>query len=123
MKELKIISIINPKEENNNENYENNEINNYKYLNSIDALIEEENKENNINFNDIIKVKDFTYYKNSIISFFKSFTIFVLVYLFYILSLEGCYEGEDECSIKMKWIYQKVIEVIISSIFFVIADN
>ena len=37
-----------------------------------------------------------------------------------ILSLEGCYEGEDKCSIKMKWIYQKVIEEIISSIFFVI---
>ena len=78
---------------------------------------------NNINFNDITKIKDFTFYKNSVISFFKSFTIYVLVYLFYILSLEGCYEGEDECSIKMKWIYQKVIEEIISSIFFVIADN
>ena len=121
MKELKIIPIINLKEENNNENYENNEIDYYKYLNNIDTLIDEENKENNIHFNDITKIKILHFTK--IVSFLFQIFYHICTSLSFlnILSLEGYYKGEDECSIKMKWIYQKVIEEIISCIFLVIA--
>ena len=121
MKELNIMPMLNPEEENNNKNNENNEKNNYNSLNNVESLIMKEKEKNNIDFNDIIKIKDYNYYKNRILSFCKSFIIFILIYFFYILSLEGCYEGEDRCSIKIKWIYLKIIEELVSCIFLVIA--
>ena len=118
MKELNLMPIINPEEENNNEN----EKEDYNYSNKAETLIKKEKeKKNNIDFNDIIKVKDSTYYKNCIKSFCKIFALFALIYLFYIFSLEGCYEGEDECSIKIGWIYLKIIEEIISCVALVLA--
>ena len=117
MKEINIMSIINNEEEKNNENEK------YNNLNNDDILITNDTKENNTpDFSNDIKVKDCNYYKNCLKSFFinKSFIAFFFIYFLYILSLEGCYEGEDECSIKKKWIYSKIIEGISSCIILII---
>ena len=111
MKELNIMPIINPEEENNNEK----EKEDYNYLNNDVSLITNEKNKNNIDFNEVIKVKDFKYYKNCIKSFFKSFTVFAFIYLFYLFSLEGCFKGDDICGNNMKWIYTKLTQIIISS--------
>ena len=44
--------------------------------------------------------------------------LFLISYYFYYLSLEKCYDGEDICSKKLEWIYQKVIQLIISIAIF-----
>ena len=113
MKELNAMPIVFPEEEN------NNEAGNYNYLNSTDTPNIKENKENN-DFSNIIIVKDSNYYKNCIKSHYKSFIAFTFIYFFYIISLEGCYEGEDQCSLKISWIYHKIIEELVSCIILVI---
>ena len=40
----------------------------------------------------------------------------IIMYLLYLRSLEGCYEGEDICSKKNVWIVIKIIEEITSCI-------
>ncbi len=45
---------------------------------------------------------------------------FILTYLFYLLSLEACYEGEGPCSFKVGWIKRKLIEELISCILLTI---
>ena len=50
-----------------------------------------------------------TKYKNFIIFF-----LFLVGYYLYFLSLEKCYEGQDICCMKAKWIKKKLIEEIIS---------
>ena len=47
-------------------------------------------------------------------AFFTS--IFLASYYSYFLSLEKCYEGEDRCCKKEKWIKKKVIELFLSCI-------
>ena len=113
MKELNAMPIVFPEEEN------NNEAGNYNYLNSTDTPNIKENKENN-DFSNIIIVKDSNYYKNCIKSHYKSFIAFTFIYFFYIISLEGCYEGEDQCSLKISWMYHKIIEELVSCIILVI---
>ena len=51
-----------------------------------------------------------------IISLYKcSATLgFIVSYIFYYLSLEKCFDGEELCGNNMKWIYKKLIELIIS---------
>ena len=51
----------------------------------------------------------------SIIKHFTCFILFSVSYYFYYSSLERCYEGNDGCGKKMKWITIKVIHLIISS--------
>ena len=53
--------------------------------------------------------------KNSIKYLFV-FVVFVVIYLFYILSLEGCIEGLENCSLKINWIELKIKEEIISCV-------
>ena len=113
MKELNVMPIISPEEEN------NNEAENYIDLNNTDTPNIKEDKEN-IDFSKIIIVKDSKYYKNCIKSHYKSYTAFVFIYFFYIISLERCYEGEDQCSLKISWIYNKIIEELVSCIGLVI---
>jgi hypothetical protein len=53
--------------------------------------------------------RNFKYYITNVFLFSMSY------YLFY-LSLEKCFEGEDICCLRIKWIKKKLIEEIISSI-------
>ena len=46
--------------------------------------------------------------------------LFISAYILQLLSLEKCYEGFDLCSLKTKWIENKVYEAIISSLILVI---
>ena len=66
--------------------------------------------------NEII-MKDTKYYKEKLKKLFKKtplFIAFLLVYLLYFLSLEGCYEGEGICTTQIDWIFLKVKEEVIS---------
>ena len=47
---------------------------------------------------------------------YKSPTVllFIIAYILYFFSLEGCFEGEEICGNNLKWIYKKVFEIIIS---------
>ena len=47
-------------------------------------------------------------------------SIFFISYIFYFLSLEGCYEGEDLCSIDQFWMIRFIIELVISIIINVV---
>ena len=40
--------------------------------------------------------------------------LFISSYFFYYLSLEPCLDGEEICGNKMKWIYKKIAQIIIS---------
>ena len=63
-----------------------------------------------------ILVKDSKYYKEKLKNLFKTsplYIAFLLVYLLYFLSLEGCYEGEGTCTIYIDWYYLKVKEEVI----------
>ncbi len=40
--------------------------------------------------------------------------LYLISYLLYFLSLEKCFEGEDVCCLKMKWMIKKLIELLIS---------
>ena len=60
---------------------------------------------------------DFNYYKNllkKIVRYICIFSIFLLIYLLYFLSLEKCTIGLEPCCAKFKWIEKKIIEEIIS---------
>ena len=46
--------------------------------------------------------------------------LFVASYYFYYLSLEKCFEGEDECSKKLEWIKPKIIQLIISVVIIIV---
>ena len=85
-----------------------------------------------------VKVKAFQYYRykkirqespenqpKSLIIFIRLFfkwispLLFVISYYFYYLSLEKCFDGDDECSLKLKWIKLKVTQYIISVLLIV----
>ena len=70
------------------------------------------------NLGDIITRKDSKYWKEKIKKILtnKAFIGFTSAYLFYLLSLEGCYKGEGECSVQFAWITRKIIEEVISII-------
>ena len=53
----------------------------------------------------------------NILKNFICFILFIVSYYLYYLSLEKCYEGNDGCTKKMKWIANKVIEELVSCIF------
>ena len=40
--------------------------------------------------------------------------LFIISYITYYISLEGCFDGEELCGNNMNWIYKKLIELIIS---------
>ena len=40
--------------------------------------------------------------------------LYIIAYELYYLSLEGCFDGEEICGNNMDWIYQKLIELILS---------
>ena len=44
----------------------------------------------------------------------STFFLFIFAYVLYFLSLEACYEGEEICGNNMKWIYKKIIQIILS---------
>ena len=46
-----------------------------------------------------------------------NFILFLIAYEFYFLSLEPCFEGEELCGNNMKWIYKKLVELILSCEF------
>ena len=46
-----------------------------------------------------------------------NFILFLIAYAFYFLSLEPCFEGEELCGNNMKWIYKKLVELILSCEF------
>ena len=73
--------------------------------------------------NNEIIIKDAQYYKKQLIKFLKKSPIiiaFLLVYLLYFLSLEGCYEGEGVCTLYIDWIFLKVKEEVISCVILII---
>ena len=75
-----------------------------------------------IESNEII-VKDSKYYKAKFKNLLKKgpiFIAFLLAYLLYFFSLEGCYEGEGTCTLYIDWIYLKVSEEVISIIIMII---
>ena len=43
-----------------------------------------------------------------------SLVLFIFAYIFYLLSLEKCYEGFDLCGLKTRWIKKKIYEAVIS---------
>ena len=45
---------------------------------------------------------------------YSTFILFLIAYIFYYLSLEKCFDGEELCGNNMKWIYKKVFELILS---------
>ena len=45
---------------------------------------------------------------------YSTFILFLIAYIFYYLSLEKCFDGEEICGNNMKWIYKKVFELILS---------
>ena len=45
---------------------------------------------------------------------FATYTIYIIAYILYYLSLERCWDGEELCGNNMKWIYTKVIELVVS---------
>ena len=49
------------------------------------------------------------------------FILFSLSYYLFFLSLEKCFEGEDLCCTKLKWIERKVIEEILSCLLITIS--
>ena len=60
---------------------------------------------------------DFNYYKNllkKIVRYICIFSIFLLIYSLYFLSLEKCTLGLEPCCAKFKWIEEKITEEIIS---------
>ena len=71
----------------------------------------------------IIIIKGAKYYQVKLKNLFKkspSFIAILLVYILYYLSLEGCYKGEDKCTIYIDWIYLKVKEELISCFIMII---
>ena len=40
--------------------------------------------------------------------------LFVISYILYFLSLERCLDGEEICGNNMRWIYKKLVELIVS---------
>ena len=45
---------------------------------------------------------------------YSDFILYLIAYILYNLSLESCFEGEEKCGNNMKWIYKKLIELILS---------
>ena len=45
---------------------------------------------------------------------YSDFILYLIAYILYYLSLESCFEGEEKCGNNMKWIYKKLIELILS---------
>ena len=45
---------------------------------------------------------------------------FIVSYYFYYLSLEKCFIGEGECSLRWKWILKKIIQLVISILIIII---
>jgi hypothetical protein len=68
-----------------------------------------------------IRVKDTGYYKKCILNLIKNKTLigFILLYSLYLMSLEGCYLGEDVCTNEISYIVRKIIEEVISCIIFI----
>ena len=87
---------------------------NFKDVPNFDNSLNEQYKNSIINDKYVI-INSFYYYKNFFKYTFISF-IFLLIYLFYYLSLEKCLEGEGKCSDKIDWIMKKIKEEIYSCI-------
>ena len=45
---------------------------------------------------------------------YSIYILYIVAYLLYYLSLESCLDGEELCGNNMKWIYKKVIQLVIS---------
>ena len=82
-----------------------------------ESLFENNNKDINlthfikINFRFKKKIRSFKYIYNII-----SLLLFCISYYLYYLSLEKCYDGVDRCSLNVKWIKAKAIELLLSCI-------
>ena len=85
-----------------------------KIFKSKKKYVKEPEIDKNTNNNKNIKNK-----RSKLISVIHT-SIFFISYIFYFLSLEGCYEGEDLCSMKQFWMVRIIIELIISIIINVI---
>ena len=96
--------------------FKNNDNDDEKIGNNKNEEIENIKKISIIEGNKMI-VDDTKYHKKKLKNLFKIpflFIAFLLVYLLYFLSLEGCYKGEGECTTLIDWIYLKVKEEVIS---------
>ena len=118
MEEFKNIQIIGESKEE-AEIVDNLNIQKYESLNSDNTKEEQIQDTSKIESDNNI-IKDFNYYLTRM----KTFAIniqacygFYLLYSYYYLSLEKCYDGEDGCIKKLEWIMQKVKEEVISVIF------
>jgi len=112
-KNNKIINDSNIKEES-SVNIETNKYTNLKYIRSINYYSRKKNKDSLI-IDKYIIIKYLSKFKKNYIHSFIFFAFF-LIYLFYYLSLEKCYEGDGICSFLIDWIMKKVREEIVSCI-------
>ena len=118
MKELNNMQIINePLEE--NEGPENKETGQYEKIKNDEPF----NSNATIEIHGDKILKDSKHYKAKIKKLRKNYYVilgFFLLYVYYFKSLEKCFDGEDGCSFKFKWIMDRLREGITSCVLMVI---